>query len=187
MQLPQLYNYPWMTADVTEFRQHVRRYLEGELAPHMDTWRRQGYIPREVWKGFGAMGFMLPEMPERFGGAGVSKAWQLVIQDELTRVEVPPLTGVHSIASHYILNHGTPEQQTRWLPKLIDGSYLAALAMTEPGCGSDLKAISLCSGSSLQAVFESVDWVTQKLTSQLFELLKYLAGNTALHHFVLFG
>jgi acyl-CoA dehydrogenase len=142
MQLPQLYNYPWMTADVAEFRQHVRRYLEGELAPHMDTWRRQGYIPREVWKGFGAMGFMLPEMPERFGGAGVSKAWQLVIQDELTRVEVPPLTGVHSIASHYILNHGTPEQQTRWLPKLIDGSYLAALAMTEPGCGSDLKALT---------------------------------------------
>ena len=78
MQLPQLYQFPWMTPEVEEFRQHVRRYLKGELAPHMDAWRRQGFIPPKVWRGFGAMGFLLPEMPERFGGAGVSKAWQLV-------------------------------------------------------------------------------------------------------------
>jgi len=141
MQLPQLYQFPWMTAELEDFRHQVRRYLKGEFAPHMDAWRRQGFIPPEVWRGFGEMGFMLPEMPESLGGSGVSKAWQLVVQDELTRVEVPALTGVHSIASHYILEYGTPEQQAKWLPQLVDGRSLAAIAMTEPGCGSDLKAL----------------------------------------------
>ena len=141
MQTPRLYQYPWMTPEVDAFREQVRRYIAGELVPHLDAWRRQGFIPPEVWRGFGEMGFLLPEMPEAYGGSGVSKAWQLVVQDELTLAEVPAVTGVHSIVAHYIHDYGTPEQRERWMRKLVDGTRLAAIAMTEPGCGSDLKAL----------------------------------------------
>jgi hypothetical protein len=87
------------------------------------------------------MGFLLPEMPEAYGGAGVSQAWQMVVQDELARIGMPAITGVHSITAHYILAYGTDEQKQRWLPKLVSGEHLAAIAMTEPGCGSDLKTL----------------------------------------------
>jgi acyl-CoA dehydrogenase len=87
------------------------------------------------------MGFMLPELPEEYGGPGASLAYQLVVQDELAKAEVPLNTAVHTIAAHYILDYGTEEQKQKWLPKLASGEMLAGIAMTEPGCGSDLKAI----------------------------------------------
>jgi acyl-CoA dehydrogenase len=111
------------------------------MTPQLDGWRRQGFIPREVWKPFGAMGLLLPEIDESWGGAGANLAYQLVVQDELAKAEIPGNTAVHSIASHYILAYGTEEQKQRWLPKLASGDMLAAIAMTEPGCGSDLKAL----------------------------------------------
>ena len=140
--LPQLHRHAWMDEDIEAFRDQVRRYIAGELSPHLDAWRRQGFIPREVWRGFGAMGFLLPEMAEAYGGSGASLAYQLVVQDEMAKAEVPATTGVHSIVTHYISDYGTEEQKTRWLPRLVSGEMLAAVAMTEPGCGSDLKAIS---------------------------------------------
>ena len=88
------------------------------------------------------MSFLLPEMPETYGGAGASLAYQLVVQDELAKAEMPVNIAVHTIASHYILDFGTEAQKQRWLPKVTNGEMLAAIAMTEPGCGSDLKAIS---------------------------------------------
>jgi len=139
--LPQLYRHRWMDEDIEAFREQVRRYVAGELAPHMDGWRRQGYIPRETWHAFGQMGFLLPEIDEAYGGAGASLAYQLVVQDELAKAEVPAITAVHSIATHYILDYGTAEQKARWLPKLVSGEMLAGIAMTEPGCGSDLQAM----------------------------------------------
>jgi len=139
--LPQLYRHLWMDEDIEAFREQVRRYVAGELAPHMDGWRRQGYIPRETWHAFGQMGFLLPEIDEAYGGAGASLAYQLVVQDELAKAEVPAITAVHSIATHYILDYGTAEQKQRWLPKLVSGEMLAGIAMTEPGCGSDLQAM----------------------------------------------
>ena len=139
--LPQLYRHRWMDEEIDAFREQARRYIEGELAPQLDGWRRQGYIPRETWRNFGEMGFMLPELSETFGGSGASLAYQLVLQDELARAEVPAVTAVHSIASHYILDYGTEAQKARWLPKLASGELLAGIALTEPGCGSDLKAL----------------------------------------------
>ncbi|MBI1907753.1 MAG: acyl-CoA dehydrogenase family protein [Rhodocyclales bacterium] len=139
--LPRLYQHAWMDDDIQVFRDQVRRYVERELGPHMDGWRRQGYIPRETWRAFGELGFLLPELPEQYGGSGVSLAYQLVVQDELARGEVSADTAVHTIAAHYILDFGTDEQKQRWLPKLASGEHLAAIAMTEPGCGSDLKAL----------------------------------------------
>ena len=139
--LPRLHRHPWMDDDIEAFREQVRRYVERELAPGLDGWRRQGFIPREVWRPFGAMGFLLPEMPEARGGAGATLAYQLVVQDELAKAEVPANTAVHTIAAHYILDYGTEAQQQRWLPRLASGELLAGIALTEPGVGSDLKAL----------------------------------------------
>ena len=139
--LPQLHRHPWMDADIEAFRDQARRYIERELVPHMDAWRRQGFIPREVWRPFAELGLLLPELPEAYGGAGANLAYQLVVQDELARAEVPANTAVHSIAVHYILDYGTEAQKQRWLPKLASGELFAGIALTEPGCGSDLKAL----------------------------------------------
>ena len=139
--LPQLHRHAWMDSDIEAFRDSVRRYVQAELAPQLDAWRRQGFIPREVWRPFGAMGFLLPEISEAWGGAGATLAYQLVLQDELARAEVPANTAVHNIAAHYILDYGTQEQKQRWLPRLASGELLAGIALTEPGCGSDLKAL----------------------------------------------
>lgn len=139
--LPQLHRHPWMDEDIEAFREQVQRYITQELVPHLDDWRRQGFIPREVWRPFGELGFLLPEMPETYGGAGANLAYQLVVQDELARAEVPANTAVHTIAAHYILDYGTEEQKQRWLPRLASGEMLAGIALTEPGCGSDLKAL----------------------------------------------
>ncbi|KRC01364.1 acyl-CoA dehydrogenase [Hydrogenophaga sp. Root209] len=139
--LPRLLQHPWMDAEIESFREQVRRCVADKLVPHLDTWRRQGFIPRETWRALGDLGFLLPEMPEAYGGPGATLAYQLVVQDELAKVEVPANTAVHSIAAHYILDYGTEEQKLRWLPKLASGEMLAGIAMTEPGAGSDLKAI----------------------------------------------
>lgn len=139
--MPRLYKHQWMNADVELFRAQVRRYVENKMVPRMTDWRRQGYIPREVWRAFGELGFLLPELPEEYGGAGVSLAYQLVVQEELAGHEITVDVAVHSIAAHYILDYGTAEQKSRWLPKLASGEHLAGIAMTEPGCGSDLKGI----------------------------------------------
>ena len=139
--LPQLHRHPWMDEEIEAFRDQVRRYAVGELVPHLDGWRRQGYIPREVWRPFGQMGFMLPELAEEHGGAGATLAYQLVVQDELAKAEVPANTAVHTIAAHYILDYGTEAQRRRWLPGLASGELLAGIALTEPGCGSDLKSL----------------------------------------------
>jgi len=139
--MPRLYQHKWMDADIEAFRDQVRRYVEREMVPQLDTWRKQGHVPREVWRAFGNLGFLLPELPEEYGGSGVSLAYQLVVQDELSRCEVPVDTAVHTIAAHYILEYGSEEQKQRWLPKLASGEHLAGIAMTEPGCGSDLKAM----------------------------------------------
>ena len=139
--LPRLHRHAWMDEQIEAFRDQVRRYVTAELAPQLDGWRRQGYIPREAWRPFGELGFMLPELDEEWGGAGANLAYQLVVQDELARAEVPANTAVHTIAAHYILDYGTEEQKRRWLPKLASGEMLAGIAMTEPGCGSDLKSM----------------------------------------------
>ncbi|WP_447919782.1 acyl-CoA dehydrogenase family protein [Achromobacter aegrifaciens] len=139
--LPKPYRHHWMDEEIEAFREQVRRYVAAELAPRLDGWRRQGYIPRETWGAFGQLGFLLPEIDEAYGGAGAGLAYQCVVQDELAKAEFPAITAVHSIASHYILDYGTEAQKQRWLPKLARGEMLAGIALTEPGCGSDLQAL----------------------------------------------
>ncbi len=143
MSLPQLHQHDWMKDEqIVAFRDQVRRYIAAELTPKLDGWRRQGFIPRDAWRPFGELGFLLPEIGEEYGGAGATLAYQLVAQDELARAELPANTAVHSIASHYILDYGTDEQKQRWLPRLVSGELVAGIALTEPGCGSDLKTLA---------------------------------------------
>ena len=139
--LPKPYQHQWMDADIEAFREQVRRYVERELSPHAAAWRAQGYVPRETWLGFGEHGFLLPELDEQWGGGGGNLAYQLVVQEELTKAEIHAITSVHTITAHYIDTYGTPEQKQRWLPKLCNGEMLAGIAMTEPSVGSDLKAM----------------------------------------------
>ncbi len=139
--LPRLHRHPWMDEDIEAFREQVRRFVARELAPKLEGWRRQGYIPREVWRPFGEMGFLLPELAEGYGGAGATLAYQLVVQDELAKAEMPANTAVHTIAAHYLADYGTEAQKRRWLPGMASGELLAGIALTEPGCGSDLKAL----------------------------------------------
>jgi acyl-CoA dehydrogenase len=139
--LPKPHRHAWMTTELDAFRDQVRRYIEGEIAPRLEGWRRDGYIPRDVWRGFGEMGFLLPEIEETYGGAGAGPAYQMVVQEEMALAEVGPHVTVHSIATHYIADYGTQAQKQRWLPRLVGGEMFAGIAMTEPGCGSDLKAL----------------------------------------------
>lgn len=139
--LPKPHQHAWMDSDIEAFRDQVRRYIANEMAPHNDRWREQGHVPRQVWQDFGAMGFLLPEVGEEYGGAGAPLSYQLVALDELARAGLPPSTAVHSIATHYILDYGSQAQKQKWVPRLASGELLAAIAMTEPGCGSDLKTL----------------------------------------------
>jgi len=140
--LPQLHRHAWMDEDIAQFREQVRRYVAAELVPQRESWRKQGYVPREVWRALGELGFLLPEMDAAYGGAGASLAYQFVIQDELAKEELSVPISVHTIASHYIQDYGTDAQKARWLPGLARGELFAAIAMTEPGCGSDLKTVT---------------------------------------------
>jgi acyl-CoA dehydrogenase len=139
--LPRVQRQPWMTDESEIFRSEVRRVIARHFTPHLDAWRAQGYIPRTAWTHLAEVGALLPEIDERYGGAGASRAYQLIVQDELARAEVPGMSAVHSIAANYIRDYGSGEQKERWLPRLVTGELFAGLALTESGCGSDLKAL----------------------------------------------
>ncbi|AQV94698.1 acyl-CoA dehydrogenase [Cupriavidus necator] len=138
---PKLHQFPWMDADIELFRSQLRRFVEAEMVPRLPTWREQGFIDRDIWRQMGELGMMLPEIPEEYGGSGASMAYQAVVIDELARAEMPMKHSVHSIVAHYLLEYGTEDQRRRWLPKLASGEWITAIAMTEPGCGSDLKTL----------------------------------------------
>ena len=138
---PRLHQHAWMDSDLEAFRDQLRKYIANEMLPHNDEWREQGWVPRAAWQGLAEIGALLPEIGEEYGGARTSLAYQLVVQEEIARAGLPPSSAVHTIATHYILDYGTEEQKARWLPKLVTGELWAGIAMTEPGCGSDLKAL----------------------------------------------
>ncbi|MEZ5649078.1 MAG: acyl-CoA dehydrogenase family protein [Burkholderiaceae bacterium] len=125
------------------FRDSVRRFFEREVVPHHDRWEEQGYVDRDVWLKAGENGFLCPTMPEEYGGAGVDKMYSVVLKEEAARVNA---TGVgfslHSeIVAPYILRYGSEAQKSRLLPAMARGEIIGAIAMSEPGAGSDLQAI----------------------------------------------
>lgn len=138
------YRSSWMTEELDTFRDQFRKFLAKDLAPHAERWREQKLVDRSAWRALGEMGALLPSVPEAYGGLGTTFAYDAAVLDDLEST-VPELTtgvSVHSaIVAHYILNYGSEEQKKRWLPKMASGEMVGAIAMTEPGTGSDLQAV----------------------------------------------
>jgi len=133
----------WMTEDVSLFRDNVRKVFEREFAPLEARWRQQQLADRAVWRQAGEMGLLCSSIPEAYGGAGGSFAHEAVVAYEQGRALVNSFSiNVHSgIVAHYLLAYGSEAQKLRWLPKMATGELVAAIAMSEPGAGSDLQAI----------------------------------------------
>lgn len=131
--------------ELTLFRDMSRRAFEQEVAPHFEQWEAEHFVPRELWNTLGAAGLLCPDAPEEYGGAGASPHFTLALIEELSRMGfggVATGVGIHSnIVAPYITRHGTPEQKQHWLTKMITGEAVGALAMTEPGAGSDVQGI----------------------------------------------
>lgn len=133
---------PWTNEELGAFRDAVRRFVAGEITPHQDRWREQRHVDRALWRKAGAMGLLLADIPEEYGGAGGSFAHMAVVFEELSYGGDTAFgIHVHAIVAHYLLNHGTEEQKRKYLPRLAGGEMVAAIAMSEPGAGSDLKGI----------------------------------------------
>ena len=133
---------PWMNEELQAFRDAVRRFVEGEVVPHQDAWRKQQHVDRTLWRKAGEMGLLAADIPEEYGGAGGSFAHMAVVFEELSYGGDTAFgIHVHAIVEHYLLNQGTEEQKRRYLPRLASGEMIAAIAMSEPGAGSDLKGI----------------------------------------------
>ncbi|NJD30740.1 MAG: acyl-CoA dehydrogenase [Gammaproteobacteria bacterium] len=136
------YESPWMDDDLRMLREAVSRYVETEMLPKDARWRAQHHVDRETWRDVGAAGFLLMDVPAEYGGGGGDFRHEAVLYEELARRGISGFgQGVHSIAAHYVLNYGTEEQKHRWLPRMARGELIGAIAMTEPGAGSDLKGI----------------------------------------------
>ena len=133
----------WMTEDLVLLEEQSRRFFAAEFVPHIDAWNEAGIMDRSAWTKAGEAGLLCASMPEEYGGAGGSFAHEAVINREVALAGLDSFGApLHSgIVAPYILHYGTEEQKQRWLPKLATGELIGAIAMTEPGAGSDLQGI----------------------------------------------
>ena len=133
----------WMTEDVILLEEQARRFIAAEYVPQLQRWNECGMYDREVWTKAGAAGLLCPTVPEDYGGAGGSFAHEAVIGRELGLAGFDSFGApLHSgIVAPYILHYGTAEQKRRWLPRMVTGELIGAIAMSEPGTGSDLQAV----------------------------------------------
>lgn len=143
--------------EIEMFRDMVLRFLEQEVLPHYETWEKDHKMPREMWKTLGSAGMLLVDFSEKYGAAEASFDVCQMIQEEMCRMNFHSLaTGynIHAnIVAPYILNIGNKQQQDRWLPYMVTGDVLTALAMTEPGAGSDV------AGMRTNAVKDGDDYI----------------------------
>jgi acyl-CoA dehydrogenase len=125
------------------FRQTVRKFLEKEAAPFFEQWEKDRMIPREFWLKMGEQGFLCPWVDEAYGGFNADFGYSVVLNEELERIGTGLIgIGLHNdIVVPYLAEYGTDEQKQRWLPKCLTGETITAIAMTEPGAGSDLAGI----------------------------------------------
>ncbi|WP_136659862.1 acyl-CoA dehydrogenase family protein [Nitratireductor sp. XY-223] len=133
----------WMSDDLSMLQDMAGRFMETEIAPHYDRYEKQQVVEREAWEKAGAAGLLCASMPEEYGGAGGTYAHEAIITEAIghTGVDGFGIALHNAIVAPYILNHGSEEQKRRWLPKLATGELIGAIAMTEPGAGSDLQGI----------------------------------------------
>lgn len=138
------YRSSWMTDELAQFRQGLRQFLKSELAPRAADWRERRQVDRDSWRALGEMGALCPEAPKEYGGSGGTFAHVAAVIEELEQSVPEMAIGVvvhNAIVSQYVLAYGTRSQKQRWLPGLIKGQLVGAIAMTEPSAGSDLQSI----------------------------------------------
>lgn len=125
------------------FRESIRRYFEKEVTPRVEEWEKAGIVPKSVWKDFGSQGFLCPWLPEAYGGVGADLLYSLISMEEGAKTRFSGfLFFLHSdIIVPYLESFGSEKQKQRWLPGCASGDIITAIAMTEPGTGSDLAAI----------------------------------------------
>ena len=132
----------WMDEDLELFRDNVVRFIETEMVPHDEQARKDGNVGHAIWRKAGELGLLGVDVPEEYGGAGGDFRHEAIIHEEMARRSLSGMSiGVHSIVAHYFLNHGTEAQKRHYLPKLVRGELVGAIAMTEPGAGSDLQGV----------------------------------------------
>ncbi len=143
------YRSSWMTADLDIFRETFRRFLSTTLFPRSERWRADKMIDRDAWLALGEMGALCPDIPEEYGGLGGTFAHVAAVIEDLEH-ELPemalPVAVHNAIVAQYIMHFGSHEQKQRWLPGLVTGQLVGAIAMTEPGGGSDLRALRTRAG-----------------------------------------
>jgi len=125
------------------FRESVRRFVEQEVAPHHAQWEKDGVVPRELWAKAGAAGLLGATVPEEYGGPGADFRYNAIVAEELARCGYsgPGFTLHSDIAVPYVVHYGSEEQKRELLPKMVSGECITAIAMTEPGTGSDLQGV----------------------------------------------
>ncbi|HLM06757.1 MAG TPA: acyl-CoA dehydrogenase family protein [Blastococcus sp.] len=134
-------------ADHEAFRDVVRTFVAKEIAPHHEEWERAGIVPRELFPAAAAQGLLGMAIPEEFGGGGIRDfRFNAVLTEEFVGAGVPGsangITLTNDVCLPYFLDLATPEQQQRWLPGIASGDLVPAIAMTEPGAGSDLASMT---------------------------------------------
>ncbi len=135
----------WMTDSHRMIGETARRFAERELAPNDERWRREHRVDPQAWRNAGKVGLLLSDIPEEYGGGGGDFGHDAVIYRSLAWACEFGFTGgraVHSIVAHYLLACGTEAQKQAWLPRMASGDVVGAIAMTEPGAGSDLKGVT---------------------------------------------
>ncbi|MFD2418849.1 acyl-CoA dehydrogenase family protein [Amycolatopsis pigmentata] len=136
-------NSSW-SADLADFRELARTFCQKELAPHQQRWSEQKHVDRELWSKAGEVGLLALSIPEEYGGGGGTFAHEAVLYEEQVRAGDSAWgVAVHNgIVAHYLVNYASEEKKREWLPKLASGEMVGAVAMTEPGAGSDLQGIT---------------------------------------------
>ncbi len=137
---------PWVDDELEMLGDQVGRFLDRELVPHRERWDREGIVDRAAWEKAGDAGILCASVPVEYGGGGGTRAHEAVIIQEIARAGLGGGFGVGNtissgIVAHYILAYGSEEQKQRWLPAMARGERIGAIAMTEPGAGSDLQNI----------------------------------------------
>lgn len=133
----------WKTDELVMFEEEVAKFYTRELHPHVEKWRDQGCVDRWAWEKSGEQGLLCMSMPEEYGGLGGTFAHeQIAIEQQVkTGIEGFGAPLHNTIVAPYILHYGTEEQKRRWLPKMATGELIGAIAMSEPGTGSDLQSV----------------------------------------------
>ena len=139
-----MHNRPVYNSDHELFRDNARRFFREELEPNIDQWEKEGRLPREFWRKAGENGFHCCGIPEEYGGPGADFMYNMVLSEEVGYAVGGASVGFSvssDIVAYYLLHSGSEEQKQQWLPKMVSGEAIPSIGMTEPGCGSDLKAV----------------------------------------------